>query len=67
MRTRARRTPPELRQRDVPPEVREAWLRYLQEVRGLEPARYDEVAAWAWARLLARLRMAKRKTGRAAA
>ena len=67
MRLRSPQPPPELRQRDSPPELREAFAEYLQEVRGLDPLRYDEVEAWAWARLQARLRIAKRGAGKVAA
>lgn len=50
-----------VRERQIPPELREAWDEYRREVHGLESARYDEVEAWAWARLQARLRIAKRR------
>jgi hypothetical protein len=36
-------------------EVRDAFASYLDEVRGLEPLRYDEVEPWAWARLQSRV------------
>lgn len=37
-------------------EVRYAWALYLEELREVEPARYDEVEPWAWEQLQARLR-----------
>jgi hypothetical protein len=49
-----------------PPEVRDAWSQYLDEVRGTDDVRYPEVEPWAWARLMARLRIAKREKERAA-
>ena len=44
-----------------PPELRDAWGQYLDEVRDVEPGRYGEVEPWAWARLQARLRIVKRE------
>lgn len=37
-------------------EVRYAWALYLEELKEVEPARYDEVEPWAWGQLQARLR-----------
>ena len=37
-------------------DITHAWRRYLAELRGVEPARYDEVEPWAWERLQTKLR-----------
>jgi hypothetical protein len=51
----------------APPEVREAWDRYAEEIHGLHPLRVVEIEEWAWARLQARLRVLDRAAKRAAA
>jgi hypothetical protein len=38
-----------------PPEIREAWIQYAEEIRKAEPGRYSEVEPWAWARLQERI------------
>lgn len=45
--------------RMAPPEVREAWSQYLDELRETHPLRYPEVEPWAWARLEAKLKELK--------
>jgi hypothetical protein len=40
----------------APPEVREAWDRYAEEIHDLHPLRTVEIEEWAWERLQAKLR-----------
>jgi hypothetical protein len=43
------------------PEEQEAWDLYLEQVRSLHPLRYEEVEAWAWAQLQARIQTIRRE------
>jgi hypothetical protein len=45
----------------APPEVREAWRQYVEEIRKAEPGRYPEVEPWAWQRLQAKLSAYRKK------
>jgi hypothetical protein len=48
-------------------DLADAWREYLEETRGLEPGRYDEVEAHAWVRLQQKLRKLRLRARRAAA
>jgi hypothetical protein len=48
-------------QRSAPPEVREAWREYSEELQKVNPARESEVEPWLWAKLQAKLRALRQK------
>jgi hypothetical protein len=45
----------------APPEVREAWDKYAEQIHDLHPLRRDEIEEWAWERLQAKLREIDKK------
>ena len=42
-------------------EEADAWFEYLEATREKTPMRYDELEPWAWARLMQRLRLVRRR------
>jgi hypothetical protein len=42
-------------------EEADAWFEYLEATREKSPTRYDELEPWAWARLMQRLRLVRRR------
>jgi hypothetical protein len=50
-----------VRSRLLPPEVREAWAQYLEDLRRSPAGSYPEVEPWAWQRLQAKLSAYRKK------
>ena len=42
-------------------EEADAWFEYLESTRGQSETRYAELEPWAWARLMQRLRLVRRR------